>query len=92
MEVLVSTVCTLTVVFAFTLGFFAGRGRRERGSGADSRDSSSVFGKTVRTVPQSAPFEPAKPDKAKQLEYEAEQKAWADCLNYSADVAYGGKQ
>ncbi len=92
MELLFSCVCTVTVLIAYTLGFFAGRGRRERGSGADSRDSSSVFGKTVRTFPPSVPFEPAKPDKAKQLEYEAEQKAWADCLNYSADVAYGEKQ
>ena len=92
MELLFSCVATVTMLVAFTTGFFAGRGRRERGSGADSRDSFSVFGKTVRTVPQSAPFEPAKPDKVKQLEYEAEQKAWADCLNYSIDVAYGGKQ
>ena len=92
MELLFSCVCTVTVLIAYTLGFFAGRGRRERGGGADSRDSSSAFGKTVRTFPQSVPFEPAKPDKVKQLEYEAEQKAWADSLNYSADVAYGGKQ
>ncbi len=26
------------------------------------------------------------------MEYEGVQKAWADCLNYSADVAYGEKK
>ena len=35
------------------------------------------------------PVEPAAPDKIKQLEYEADQKALAECLNYSIDVAYG---
>ena len=35
------------------------------------------------------PIEPAKPDRIKQLEYEADQKALAECLNYSIDVAYG---
>ena len=34
------------------------------------------------------PIEPAKPDRIKQLEYEADQKALAECLNYSIDVAY----
>jgi hypothetical protein len=34
------------------------------------------------------PVEPAVPDKIKQLEYEADQKALAECLNYSIDVAY----
>ena len=34
------------------------------------------------------PVEPAKPDRIKQLEYEADQKALAECLNYSIDVAY----
>ena len=33
-------------------------------------------------------IEPAKPDRIKQLEYEADQKALAECLNYSIDVAY----
>ena len=68
MEVLVSTVCALTVVLAFTLGFFTGRGRREK---------------------PLLPAVPAMPDRIKQLEYEADQKAWMDCLNYSIDVAYG---
>ena len=36
-----------------------------------------------------SPVEPAAPDKIKQLEYEADQKALAECLNYSSDVAYG---
>ena len=35
--------------------------------------------------------EPAKPDEIKRLKYEADQQALADCLNYSIDVAYGGK-
>ena len=34
------------------------------------------------------PLEPAKPDEAKRLKYEADQQALADCLNYSIDVAY----
>ena len=34
------------------------------------------------------PVEPAKPDRIRQLEYEADQKALAECLNYSIDVAY----
>ena len=34
------------------------------------------------------PVEPAAPDRIKQLEYEADQKALAECLNYSIDVAY----
>ena len=34
------------------------------------------------------PIEPAIPDRIKQLEYEADQKALAECLNYSIDVAY----
>ena len=34
------------------------------------------------------PVEPAVPDRFKQLEYEADQKALAECLNYSIDVAY----
>ena len=34
------------------------------------------------------PVVPAVPDRIKQLEYEADQKALAECLNYSIDVAY----
>ena len=34
------------------------------------------------------PVEPAVPDRIKQLEYEADRKALAECLNYSIDVAY----
>ena len=37
------------------------------------------------------PVEPAKPDELKRLKYEADQQALAECLNYSIDVAYGGK-
>ncbi len=37
------------------------------------------------------PTEPAEPDELKRLKYEADQQALADCLNYSIDVAYGGK-
>ena len=37
------------------------------------------------------PLEPAKPDEAKRLIYEGDQQALADCLNYSIDVAYGGR-
>ena len=35
------------------------------------------------------PVEP-KVDEEKKLRFEAEQKALADCMNYSIDVAYGG--
>ena len=35
--------------------------------------------------------EPAKPDELKRLKYEADQQALADGVNYSIDVAYGGK-
>ena len=31
-------------------------------------------------------------DREKQLRFEAEQKALADCMNYSIDVAYGGSK
>ena len=34
------------------------------------------------------PVVPAVPDRIKQLEYEADQKALAECMNYSIDVAY----
>ena len=39
-----------------------------------------------------APMLPVEPqvDREKQLRFEAEQKALADCMNYSIDVAYGG--
>ena len=37
------------------------------------------------------PVEPAKPDELQKLKYEADQQALSDCLNYSIDVAYGGK-
>ena len=38
------------------------------------------------------PLMPVEPevDREKQLRIEAEQKALADCMNYSIDVAYGG--
>ncbi len=37
------------------------------------------------------PVEPARPDELQRLKYEADQQALVDCLNYSIDVAYGGK-
>ena len=42
---------------------------------------------------QEKPMLPAEPevDEEKKLRFEAEQKALADCMNYSIDVAYGGK-
>ena len=38
------------------------------------------------------PMLPVEPqvDEEKKLRFEAEQKALADCMNYSIDVAYGG--
>ena len=30
-------------------------------------------------------------DREKQLKYVADQQALADCMNYSIDIAYGGK-
>ena len=40
------------------------------------------------------PMLPVEPqvDEEKKLRYEAEQKALADCMNYSIDVAYGGSK
>jgi hypothetical protein len=39
------------------------------------------------------PLKPVEPevDREKQLRFEAVQKALSDCMNYSIDVAYGGK-
>ena len=39
------------------------------------------------------PLMPVEPqvDEEKKLRFEAEQKALADCMNYSIGVAYGGK-
>ena len=49
------------------------------------------LGRGFREEKQLLPVEPAKPDEIKRLQYEADQQALADCLNYSIDVAYGGK-
>ena len=40
------------------------------------------------------PMLPVEPqvDEEKKLRFEAEQKALADCMNYSVDVAYGGSK
>ena len=46
-------------------------------------------GRGCREVPM-LPVEP-QVDEEKKLRFEAEQKALADCMNYSIDVAYGGK-
>ena len=46
------------------------------------------LGRAVREQPL-MPVEP-EVDREKQLRIEAEQKALADCMNYSIDVAYGG--
>ena len=37
------------------------------------------------------PVEAVQPDAIKQRQFEEEQKAFSDCMNYSIDVAYGGK-
>ena len=50
--------------------------------------SGFLLGRAMRSRPL-LPVEPAVPDTGKQREFEAEQKALADCLNYSIDVAYG---
>ena len=34
------------------------------------------------------PMLPVEPDRMKQLQYEEDQKAFADVMNYSADIAY----
>ncbi len=47
-------------------------------------------GRTVREQPM-LPVEP-QVDEEKKLRFEAEQKALADCMNYSIDVAYGGSK
>ena len=46
-------------------------------------------GRAVREQPV-LPLEP-QADEEKKLRFEAERKAPADCMNYSIDVAYGGK-
>ena len=50
--------------------------------------SGFFMGRGFRREKPLLPIEPAKPDRIKQLEYEADQKALAECLNYSIDVAY----
>jgi hypothetical protein len=47
-------------------------------------------GRAVREQPM-LPVEP-QVDEEKKLRFEAEQKALADCMNYSIDVAYGGSK
>ncbi len=47
------------------------------------------MGRALREQP-APPVEP-EVDEEKKLRFEAEQKALADCMNYSIDVAYGGK-
>ena len=68
-ELLFGCAGMLITLLAFFIGFFTGRGFREK---------------------PLLPVEPAVPDRIKQLEYEADQRALADCLNYSIDIAYGG--
>ena len=57
-------------------------------SSADLCASGFFMGLGFRKEKPLLPIEPAKPDRIKQLEYEADQKALAECLNYSIDVAY----
>ena len=67
----------LLTLLAFFIGFFTGRGCREKKRAERSGDR---------------PLLPVEPqvDEEKKLRFEAEQKALADCMNYSIDVAYGG--
>ena len=53
--------------------------------------SGFFMGRGFRKEKPLLPVEPAVPDRIKQLEYEADRKALAECLNYSIDVAYGRK-
>ena len=53
--------------------------------------SGFFMGRGFRKEKPLLPLEPAIPDRIKQLEYEADQKALTECLNYSIDVAYGRK-
>ena len=50
--------------------------------------SGFFMGRGFRREKPLLPVVPAVPDRIKQLEYEADQKALAECLNYSIDVAY----
>ena len=54
-----------------------------------SFSSGFFMGRGFRKEKPLLPVEPAVPDRIKQLEYEADRKALAECLNYSIDVAYG---
>ena len=40
---------------------------------------------------QLLPVEAVQPDALQQRRFEEELKAFSDCMNYSIDVAYGGK-
>ena len=42
-------------------------------------------------APPLLPVEAAQPDREKQTQFEEELKAFTDCMNYSIDIAYGGK-
>ena len=55
--------------------------------GLDIIDTRKLQAKKRKEKPL-LPVVPAVPDRIKQLEYEADQKALAECLNYSIDVAY----
>ena len=44
----------------------------------------------VNSKPSDPPQRKAEEDEIKRARYEMEQQAFVDCMNYSADSAYGG--
>ena len=72
-EMLLGCAGMLITLLAFFIGFFLGRGFREKKCAERSGDRS------LREI-----------DREKQLKFEADQQALAECMNYSIDVAYGG--
>ena len=78
-ELLLGCAGMLLTLLAFFIGFFIGK-RTEGRFFCPGEDS------------KNRPCCPAEIDREKQLRFEAEQKALADCMNYSIDVAYGGSK
>ena len=87
-ELLLGCAGMLITLLAFFIGFFTGRAVSEQPL-MPERTEGRVFcpGEDSKLHPCCR----AEIDREKQLRYEAEQKALADCMNYSIDVAYASK-
>lgn len=86
MDILIGLAAGMCVVLAFALGVVTGT-RFYCPHGRDCR-----CGKNCRTVPEKeVPVTKAENDPEKQRQYEDSQKAFEDCMNYSAVQAYDRK-